>query len=139
MQKNVLFRGCTRPAMFMGVPYIPFFVGAGGCLMGAMYSSQVWKPGFLVFLILMPVVIMIMRQMAKRDEMIFRLLSLNWRFLFRARNRGEHGGALVFSPHDYRRTPAGGKRDLTGPFLISGKLTRGPSAPTNVPLKVSAR
>ena len=24
-----MFRGCTRPAMFMGVPYIPFFIGAG--------------------------------------------------------------------------------------------------------------
>ncbi len=30
MHKDVLFRGCTRPAMFLGVPYIPFFIGAGG-------------------------------------------------------------------------------------------------------------
>ncbi|TGR15955.1 hypothetical protein EN845_34530, partial [Mesorhizobium sp. M8A.F.Ca.ET.202.01.1.1] len=26
MHKNVVFRGCTRPAMFLGVPYLPFFM-----------------------------------------------------------------------------------------------------------------
>ncbi|WMR47567.1 VirB3 family type IV secretion system protein, partial [Stenotrophomonas maltophilia] len=33
MHKNVLFRGCTRPAMFLGVPYLPFFLVAGGLLL----------------------------------------------------------------------------------------------------------
>ncbi|ARR12128.1 hypothetical protein B7L66_07585 [Xanthomonas citri pv. citri] len=37
MHKDVLFRGCTRPAMFLGVPYIPFFIGAGGGLLLGMY------------------------------------------------------------------------------------------------------
>lgn len=135
MQKNVLFRGCTRPAMFLGVPYVPFFIGAGGCLMGAMYSGTFWKPGFIIFLLLLPTVIFIMRQMARRDEMIFRLLGLNWRFQLKARNRTEHSGALVFSPHDYRRTPAGAKRKFTGPFLISGKMTRGLAVPAKAAVK----
>ena len=49
MRKDVLFRGCTRPAMFMGVPYLPFFLGAGGALMVAMWFG-------LQYLILIPVV-----------------------------------------------------------------------------------
>ena len=77
MHKNVLFRGCTRPAMFMGVPYVPFFVGAGGSLLLAMYFG-------LQFLLLIPIVIFVMRQMARRDEMIFRLLGLNLQFRLKA-------------------------------------------------------
>ena len=44
----------------MGVPYVPFFIGAGGCMLLAMYFD-------LLFLALIPVVIFIMRMMAKRD------------------------------------------------------------------------
>lgn len=100
MHKNVLFRGCTRPAMFLGVPYVPFFLGAGGCLLLAMYFN-------LFFLFLMPVVIFVMRQMARRDEMIFRLLGLRWQFKFRVRNVKHHSGMWVFTPNGYREKPAG--------------------------------
>ncbi|MGF6712215.1 type IV secretion system protein VirB3 [Luteibacter sp. W1I16] len=102
MHKNVLFRGCTRPPMFMGVPYVPFFMGAGSCLLLAMYFNY-W------FLLLIPVVIFIMRMMAKRDEMIFRLLGLRFQFKTRIRNVQEHGGMWVFTPNSYR-DPAKDKR-----------------------------
>lgn len=100
MKKNVMFRGCTRPAMFMGVPYVPFFIGAGGTLLFAMYS------GNLLFLLALPVVIFVMRQMARRDEMIFRLLGLRLQFRLRVRNVRENGGLWVFSPNPYRKKPA---------------------------------
>lgn len=96
MQKNVLFRGCTRPAMFMGVPYVPFFVGAGGCLLLAMYIN-------LLLLLVMPGVIFVMRQMARRDEMIFRLLGLRWQFRTKVRNLRHHEGMWVFTPNAYRK------------------------------------
>lgn len=95
MRRDVLFRGCTRPPMFMGVPYVPFIVGAGSCLLMTFYISP-------YFLVLMPVVILVMRQMARRDEMIFRLIGLRLRFRFKARNRAFHRGMWVFSPNSYR-------------------------------------
>jgi type IV secretion system protein VirB3 len=95
MHKNVLFRGCTRPAMFMGVPYIPFFIGAGGGLLMAMYFNM-W------FLLTIPCVVFVMRQMAKRDEMIFRLLGLRMQFKMRMRNVKENDGMWVFTPNNYR-------------------------------------
>jgi type IV secretion system protein VirB3 len=101
MHKNVLFRGCTRPAMFMGVPYVPFFVGAGACLLLAMYFN-------LLCLLLAPLVIFTMRQMARRDEMIFRLLGLRWQFRLRVQDRSRHPRTWVFSPNVYR--PASGWR-----------------------------
>ena len=91
MRKDVLFRGCTRPAMFLGVPYVPFFVGAGSCLLLAVYVN-------LLLLVLAPLVILAMRQMARRDEMIFRLLGLRWQFGTRVRNRALRDGDWSFAP-----------------------------------------
>lgn len=120
MNKNAVFRGCTRPPMFLGVPYIPFFVGAGGIFLLAIY--------FHIFLLLLEIpTIYIMRVMAKRDEMIFRLLGLNFQFRLRARNQKQHGGVWVFSPNAYRKSQPGGKRSFSGPHIISGRLS-GPVA-----------
>lgn len=95
MHKNALFRGCTRPAMFMGVPYIPFFIGAGSCLLMAMYFN-------LLFLLLIPVVVFVMRQMARRDEMIFRLLGLRLLFRTKVRNLPQNDSMWIFTPNTYR-------------------------------------
>lgn len=95
MDKNALFRGCTRPPMFMGVPYVPFIIGAGSCLLLALYAD-------LFFLLLLPPVIFAMRQMARRDEMIFRLLGLRLLFRARVRNLRENDGMWVFTPNSHR-------------------------------------
>jgi type IV secretion system protein VirB3 len=95
MHKNAMFRGCTRPPMFLGVPYVPFFLGAGGCFLLAIYFN-------FFFLLLIPVVVFVMRQMARRDEMIFRLLGLRVQFRLRVRNIRENQGMWVFTPNVYR-------------------------------------
>lgn len=104
MRKNVLFRGCTRPPMFMGVPYVPFTIGAGVCILLTFYIN-------MFCLVLLPMVIVVMRQMARRDEMIFRLLGLRLRFLVKARNRNLHAGMWVFSPNLYRSRIHGSRLD----------------------------
>ncbi|MGN6479211.1 type IV secretion system protein VirB3 [Luteibacter sp.] len=95
MHKNPLFRGSTRPPMFMGVPYVPFFMGAGSGLLMAMYFNM-W------FLLMIPAVVFVMRQMARRDELIFRLLGLRLQFKTRVRNVADHDGMWVFTPNNYR-------------------------------------
>jgi len=95
MHKNPLFRGCTRPAMFLGVPYIPFFMGAGACMLMALYFN-------LFYLLLIPPVIFVMRQMARRDEMIFRLLGLRIQFRIKMRNLQQNDGMWLFTPNSYR-------------------------------------
>ncbi|KRG72071.1 type IV secretion system protein VirB3 [Pseudoxanthomonas dokdonensis] len=99
MHKNALFRGCTRPPMFLGVPYIPFFIAAGSVLLLAMYTN-------MFFLFLLPVVIFVMRQMARRDEMIFRMLGLHLQTRLRTRNIRDNGGMWVFSQNIYRNKPS---------------------------------
>jgi type IV secretion system protein VirB3 len=101
MHRDVLFRGCTRPAMFLGVPYVPFFVGAGACLLLAVYVN-------LFLLVLMPLIVLGMRQMARRDEMIFRLIGLRWQLLAKVRNRDVRQGDWSFAPLPGREP--GGRR-----------------------------
>jgi type IV secretion system protein VirB3 len=81
--------------MFLGVPYLPFFIGAGTCLLMSMYFN-------LYFLLLIPVVILIMRQMARRDELIFRLLGLRLQFRARIKNIKQNDGMCLFTPNSYR-------------------------------------
>lgn len=95
MHKNALFRGCTRPPMFMGVPYVPFFMAAGGCFLLSVYFN-------FFYLLLLPVVISAMRQMARRDEMIFRLLGLRLQFRTRVRNIVGNDGTWVFTASSHR-------------------------------------
>jgi len=44
----------------------------------------------------------VMRQMARRDEMIFRLLGLRLQFRMKVRNTQRHRGLWTFSPNAYR-------------------------------------
>jgi type IV secretion system protein VirB3 len=81
--------------MFLGVPYMPFFICVGGCFLLAVYFSF-----FLLFFI--PGIIFIMRTMAKRDEMIFRLIGLRLQFRMRIRNLPENDGMWVLTPNSYR-------------------------------------
>lgn len=84
--------------MFLGVPYVPFFVGAGTCLLLSMYIS-------MTFLVFIPFVVVIMQRMAKRDELIFRLLGLHLQFRLKMRNQRIHSGLWVVSPAENRPTP----------------------------------
>lgn len=85
--------------MFLGVPYMPFFIAAGGCILLTFYIN-------MFCLVLLPVMLFVMRQMARRDEMIFRLMGLRLQFKFRVRNLQQHAGMWVFSPGDLRQRPA---------------------------------
>ncbi len=84
--------------MFLGVPYVPFFLGAGSCLLLAMYVS-------MTLLIFGPFIVVAMQQMAKRDEMIFRLLGLHIQTRMGVSNVALHEGLWVVSPLGGRVTP----------------------------------
>ncbi len=85
--------------MFLGVPYVPFFFVVGGLFLLSVYTNF-W------YLASIPVAVFVMRHMAKRDEMIFRLLGLRLQFKLKARNVKDHDGMWVFTPNHYRKIPA---------------------------------
>ena len=84
--------------MFLGVPYVLFFMGAGGCVLMAAWFNLFW-------LLAIPPVLFVMRMMTRHDEMIFRLLGVRLQFLVRVRNRPLHDDMWVFTPNLYRDKP----------------------------------
>lgn len=92
--------------MILGVPYIPFMVGAGVPLLLAMYLS-------LYILLAIPFIIFMMRMIAKKDEMIFRLIGLHLVFRFLPRNLRQYDGAWVFAPEVRRE----GRKKPIRPYL----------------------
>ncbi len=100
MRKDTLFRGCTRPAMLMGVPYVPFFLATGSCLLFAAWFNLLW-------LLAIPPVILSLRLVARHDEMVFRLLGIRWNIGLRVRNRHLHQGMWVCTPNAYREPAQG--------------------------------
>lgn len=65
-----LFKGCTRPATFMGVPFAPFFLVNGVLLWLGIVTP--WKP---ILLLVIPATF-VMRMIAKEDEYRFRQWGL---------------------------------------------------------------
>lgn len=65
-----LFKGCTRPATFMGVPFAPFFLVNGVLLWLGIVTP--WKP---LLLLVIPATF-VMRVIAKEDEYRFRQWGL---------------------------------------------------------------
>lgn len=95
--RDPLFKGCTRPAMYLGVPLVPLVV-----VTVVVILISVWTTLF-VALTLIPIVI-VMRQIAKADDQQFRLLGL--RLLFRGvhyNHNAKFWRASTYSPIAFKK------------------------------------
>ena len=74
-----IFRGATRPPMFLGVPLTAFIMAVLPAAVGAMFLSLfIGDWAYLLFLI--PVIAYFpMREMTKRDDQYLRAFGLNLR------------------------------------------------------------
>lgn len=101
--RDPFFRGCTRPAMFMGVPMVPLLLVSGAFLLLAMWCFYLVSPYVTLVLLMLYVPLLVtMRTMTKKDDQRLRQLMM------RARMRLRHGpsrafwGATSFSPFRYK-------------------------------------
>ena len=92
-----IFKGCTRPAMVLGVPLFPFFIVNFFIVMVAVW---IWFGAIA----LVPVAVMVMRQITKHDDQQFRLLGLKllFRLVYFNRN-GRFWGAATYSPIRFKK------------------------------------
>jgi type IV secretion system protein VirB3 len=97
MKNDIVFRGATRPPMFIGVPIVPLFLVCGVILLVSIYFSL--KYAFAII----PAVV-IMQGMVKVDDHIFDLLGLRLLTALRtaANPRSKSGDRLV-GPNALRR------------------------------------
>lgn len=87
-----LFKGCTRPAMFFGIPIVPLMI-----VVGVVMLVSVWTTFFL--LLTLVALLPTMRIIAKQDDQQFHMLGL--KMVFRLINRNKNGkfwGASTYSP-----------------------------------------
>jgi type IV secretion system protein VirB3 len=92
---DIVFRGCTRPQLVMGVPMIPVLLAFGLVVLLCM-----WFTGKLV--VLLPIFYVIMRAMVKIDEHIFDLLALRLRIVMKTvPNAKSKNGDLIIGPHNF--------------------------------------
>lgn len=101
--RHRIFKGATRPAMFFGIPLVPFVLASGLVGIVAMWAMYL-ASGYVALLILaayLPLVIW-MRMITKKDDQRLRLM------LLRARLRSRHAakprwGAIAYSPLRLKR------------------------------------
>jgi type IV secretion system protein VirB3 len=103
MQRAPIFKGCTRPAMKMGVPLVPLLLVAGGSALSAVWLGYLvsWVAAVSI-LIIGFVLIITMRGITKKDDQ--RLKQVMMRVVIRlAQLNYQRWGAISFSPIRYKR------------------------------------
>ena len=96
IRRDPLFKGCTRPALFLGVPLAPLAAVAAPILLLAIWLT-------LLLLLLLPLALGVMRAMVQSDEQQFRLLWLQRRCRWRNANDRFWGGVSAYSPLTFQR------------------------------------
>lgn len=90
-----LFKGLTRPPLFLGVPLVPLIVVGGFYFVLSAWVSVYLLPGLLPLFLAM-------RFITKHDDRQFHLLWLRVTFrVFHYNANGRFWRASVFSPHAY--------------------------------------
>jgi type IV secretory pathway VirB3-like protein len=95
--RDPLFKGCTRPAMILGVPLVPLTVAGIGIILVSTWTT-------IFFSAMLIPVVLIMRQIAKSDDQQFRLLGLKLRFrVFNYNHNGRFWKASSYSPFMFKK------------------------------------
>lgn len=100
--RDRIFKGCTRPAMKLGVPLVPLVVVVGGCFLAGMWGTvllrSLWPAAFALTLLVG--LLTTMRAITKKDDQRFKQMGL-W-LLLRVGNRNRRfWGATSYAPARY--------------------------------------
>jgi type IV secretion system protein VirB3 len=98
------FRGCTRPAMLLGVPLLPMVVLTLACALAGVWLAYLFTTYALLgaALIYVPLVLE-MRALTKKDDQRLRQLWLRARMRWLHWSSRLRWGAYSYSPHNYKR------------------------------------
>lgn len=102
ISRHRFFKGCTRPAMFMSVPIVPFLLTTGLFLLLIVWSYYLQPYLSLVFVLVYIPLVLTMRQMTKKDDQRLRQMLLRIRTRIAQANRNQWG-AISFSPISYKK------------------------------------
>lgn len=95
--RDDIFKGCTRPAMLMGVPIGPFIGAVGSLLIVGMWTFIVSPVAALIVLSLLIPVVVTMRAITRYDDQRLRQTFMRLRLRLLQYNR-KFWGAHAYSP-----------------------------------------
>ncbi|HIF8696388.1 TPA: type IV secretion system protein VirB3 [Neisseria meningitidis] len=95
LNRAIVYKGCTRPAMLFGVPIIPFLLGVGGTFL---FGFMIEPP----FALLAVITWWGFKELCKNDELFFH--SLYIKMITKMGNgNSRYWKATTFQPIDYRK------------------------------------
>jgi type IV secretion system protein VirB3 len=102
--RDPIFKGCTRPAMFAGVPLVPMFLVTGVFMMLGMWMFYLVSPyvSLLLLMAYIPVLIT-MKQITKKDDQRLRQMMMRFSMRFRHQAGRAIWGAVSYSPIRYKK------------------------------------
>ena len=97
------FKGCTRPAMFLSVPLIPFLLISGIFLILGVWLFYLVSPyvGLVVVLTYIPLLVW-MRTVSKRDDQRLKQIMMRARMRIRQSSK-QRWGSISYSPLRYKK------------------------------------
>jgi len=104
MESDPIFKGCTRPAMKVGVPLVPLIILTLGSLLiglwGMLLMQSLWVPGIVACVYF--ALIFTAKEVTKKDDQRFQQVYL-W-IVLRLRNPSKRfWGSYSYSPHSYKK------------------------------------
>lgn len=105
--RDVIFKGATRPAMMMGVPIVPLILVAGIDMLVAVWSMVLLTP-FCGFVVLAAglMAIFLLRYISSLDDQRLSQYILRWKNIGGRRTSG-YWGAHALSPIDFDKRKKG--------------------------------
>lgn len=101
--RDPVFRGATRPPMFLGVPMIPFILITGTAVLIGMLLLFV-HPLLTVLVIALYLPLFVwMRMKTRQDDQRLHQLMLRLRLRARMSGARRYWGALTFTPSNLKR------------------------------------
>jgi type IV secretion system protein VirB3 len=105
--QDPIFRGCTRPPMFMRVPLVPFLLVSGAFLLLTVWTFYFLSGYVALFLLMVYLPLLLtMRAITRKDDQRLRQLMLRLRMRVRHGRSRHMWGAYSYSPIDYKKRKA---------------------------------
>ena len=105
--RDPIFKGCTRPAMFAGVPMLPFLLVTGTFLILTVWTFYLVSGYMSLFLVIVYVPVCVtMRQVTKKDDQRLHQLLMRTQMRLRQRSGRVLWGAASYAPLRYKRRSA---------------------------------
>jgi len=102
--RDPIFKGCTRPAMFAGVPMLPFLLVTGSFLILTVWMFYLVSGYLSLFLVIVYIPVCVtMRQVTKKDDQrlhqLFKRMQMRW-----GQRAGRASwGATSYAPLRYKK------------------------------------